>query len=72
MYVCVCVCQVFFGVNVVASTSWPGVVRGVVTVGDKVTVLREVGKEREVEEGVEDKGASVDDKAGSRGVSAGG
>ena len=62
--VCVCVCQVFFGVNVVASTNWPGAVGGVVTVGDKVTVLREAGKEREMEDGVED-------KAGSTGVSVG-
>lgn len=43
----------FFGVNVVASTIWPGVVGGAVTVGDKVTVLREARKEREMEEGVQ-------------------
>ena len=51
-------CQVFFGVNVVASTDWLGVVGGLVTVGDKVTVLREAaGVEKETEEGVEEKEA---------------
>ena len=62
----VCGCQVFFGINIVASAHWPRLVGGVVTIGDQVTVLREGAKEIEmVEEGNETRESSVGDKVGS-------
>ena len=62
----VCGCQVFFGVNVVASAHWPRVVGGVVTIGDLITILREGAKEREkVEEGNEGNESSVENKVRS-------